>query len=190
VNPTWRTVASLGAALHFRDTVEMTPMNADADPAADPAPRLRSAVVVHAEEDSCEVWLEGALQRARYAPQFPRPRLERVLPGHLVAVAAAPDGNSVVLWRWYDAVVIGHDASGAVRLWEPAHGEVLARPRSFYARQIPGSRAYASAGLPGAEWWVASAVATSPEEAVVELDVVATLYSDNDLWGAALAGEV
>ncbi|HEX4018668.1 MAG TPA: hypothetical protein VHX15_18160 [Frankiaceae bacterium] len=150
-------------------------------------PRLRSAVVLHVEEDSCEVWLDGVQLQARYAPQFPGPRVERVSPGHLVALAAAPGGASVVLWRWYDAVVLGPGSSGAVRLWEPAHGEVVAQPRPSYEPQNPGSRVYASAGLPGAEWWVAGAVGP-PETAVVELDVVAALYTDNDLWNAALAG--
>ncbi|MGI8881282.1 MAG: hypothetical protein ACR2KJ_12415 [Jatrophihabitans sp.] len=149
--------------------------------------KLRSAVVVHVEEQSCDVWLGGSPEVARYAAQFPSPHLERVSPGHVVAVASAPDGTNVVLWRWYDAVVVGHDASGSVRLWEPAHGEVLARTRSSYEPQRPGSRVYASAGLPGAEWWAVSAVTASPEAAVVELDAVADLYTQNDLWRSALA---
>jgi hypothetical protein len=160
----------------------MTAMNARDDQ----APPLRCAIVLHVEEDSCDVWLDEARQRARYAPQFPHPRLDRVSPGHLVALAAAPDGGDVVLWRWYDAVVLGHDVSGAVRLWEPAHGEVLARPRASYEQHPPGRRAYASAGLPGADWWVAGAVVASPEDAMVELDAVAALYTENDLWGDAL----
>ena len=154
---------------------------------ADPVPQLQSAVVLDAQEDSCEVWLDGVRLPARYAPQFPRPRLERVSPAHLVALAVAPDGGRVVLWRWYDAVVLGDEQSGAVRLWEPAHGKVLAQPRSFYVRQKPGQRAYLSAGLPGAEWWVAGVVTESPNAAAVELDLVAALYLENELWSAALA---
>jgi hypothetical protein len=150
-------------------------------------PMLRTALVVRVEEYACELWLQGALGAARYAPQFPTPRVERVSPGHLVAVTTAPDGQNVVLWRWYDALVIGHDVAGDVRLWEPAHGEFTAQPRSSYARLSPGSRAYASAGLPGAEWWVTGAAATSPEAAVVELAAVAALYTENDLWASALA---
>ena len=148
---------------------------------------LRSAVVLQVEENWCEFWLGDARAQARYAPQFPGPHVERVSPGHLVAMAVAPDGGYVVLWRWYDAVVIAHEVTGEVRLWEPAHGEVLATPRPSYVHQNPGCRVYASAGLPGADWWVASAVGGSPQGAVVELDAVTALYTSNDLWGAALA---
>lgn len=152
-------------------------------------PQLRSAVVLRVEEDSCLAWQAGAELTARYAPQFPTPHVERVFPGHLVAIAAAPDGRSVVLWRWYDSVVLGHETSGEVRLWEPAHGEVVAQPRASYERLDPGSRAYASAGLPGAEWWVASGVPGSPGQApTVELDLVAALYTEYDMWGSALSG--
>ncbi len=158
------------------------------DTDADPAPSLHPAVVVHVEEDTCDVWRDGVSLTARYAPQFPGPRRERVSPGHLVALAAAPDAVPVVLWRWYDAVVLGHDPSGAVRLWEPAHGEVLARARPSYAPQPPGARVYASAGLPGADWWAVGAVTAAPETAPVELAAVAALYTDNGLWAAALAG--
>jgi hypothetical protein len=126
------------------------------------------------------------LTRARFAPQFPSPRTERVSPGHLVALAQAPDHGEVVLWRWYDAVVIEHSDNGAVHLWEPAHGEVVGSARPHCPRLLPGGRAFASAGLPGAAWWVTDAVAARPETAVVELTEVAALYSDNDLWGAAL----
>jgi hypothetical protein len=38
--------------------------------------------------------------------------------------------------------------------------------------------------------WVASRVAGSPEAVVVELDLVTALYTDNDLWGAALRASV
>ena len=147
----------------------------------DPTPRrLWCAVVLQVEEDRCEVWADGKTARPRFVPQFPSPRKERVSPGHLVAVATSADGQDVVVWRWYDAVVLGHDDTGAVRLWEPAHGEVNARPRPSYEPQEPGSRAYASAGLPGADWWVAGRV-----QASAELDAVDALYTDNELWSAA-----
>jgi hypothetical protein len=61
--------------------------------------------------------------------------------------------------------------------------------RPSYRQVEPGERAYASAGLPGAEWWVAGPAATSPALADVELDAVARLYSDNNLWPAALTLE-
>ena len=98
---------------------------------------------------------------------FPSPRVERVSPGHLVAIATGPDGTGVVVWRWYDAVVLGTEDDGSARLWEPAHGEVIAQPRASYGTQDPGSRAYASAGLPGAEWWVACS-ASGPGRVVRE----------------------
>jgi hypothetical protein len=115
---------------------------------------------------------------------FPSPRAERVSPGHLVAIATGPGGTDVVVWRWYDAVVLGTEDDGAVQLWEPAHGEVIARPRASYQKQDPGSRAYASAGLPGAEWWVADSACGAPHSVGVELDDVYALYTENDLWSA------
>lgn len=107
----------------------------------------------------------------------------------MIAIVTAPDGGEVVLWRWYDAVVLGYSEDGRVRLWEPAHGEVLAQPRPSHVQQAPGSRAYASAGLPGAQWWVAGRVMASPDDAEVELDAVAALYTDNNLWPAALRAD-
>src|SRR4051794_11878194 len=119
-----------------------------------PSVRLLScAVVLRVREDDCDVIRDGRLHVARFASVFPSPRTERVQPGNLVAMTAAADGVEVVLWRWYDAVVLD-DGSEEVRLWEPAHGEVLAQARGSYARRGPGTRAYLSAGLPGADWWV------------------------------------
>ena len=102
-------------------------------------------------------------------------------PGHLVAVAGAADGAQVVVWRWYDAVVLGEEA-GLVRLWEPAHGEVVARSRRAGQHRQPGTRAYLSAGLPGADWWVAGAAVAKAEEADVELDEVERFCTEHDLW--------
>lgn len=115
---------------------------------------------------------------------FPSPRVERVSPGHLVAVATGPNGTDAVVWRWYDAVVLGTDDDGSVRLWEPAHGEIIAQARPSYERQDPGSRAYASAGLPGAAWWVAASASGASHSAGVELDDVDALFAENDLWPA------
>ena len=105
-------------------------------------------------------------------------------PSHLVAIATGPDGTDVVVWRWYDAVVLGTEDDGSVRLWEWAHGEVIPQPRASYQKQDPGSRAYASAGLPGAEWWVTDRACGAPQRADVELDDVEALYTENDLWSA------
>ena len=118
----------------------------------------------------------------RYATSFPSPRMERVSPGNLVAVASAPGGGpDAVVWRWYDAVVLGNEG-GLVRLTEPGHGEVLARPRRADQPRQPGTRSYLSAGLPGAEWWVAGSAVNSAEDADVELDEVERFCTEHDLW--------
>jgi hypothetical protein len=87
----------------------------------------------------------------------------------------------VVVWRWYDAIILGEE-TGLVRLWEPAHGEVVARHRREQQQRLPGTRAYLSAGLPGADWWVAGAAVAKAEEADVELDEVERFCTDHELW--------
>lgn len=143
--------------------------------------RLRCGLVLRVREDSCDVQLGGQLHSVRYARQFPSPRAERVSPGHLVAVATLADGSAWVVWRWYDAVLLD-ERDGLVQLWEPAHGEVLARPRPSYRTAPPGGRAYLSAGLPGADWWVAGPAMATAEQADVELDAVENLYTEQGLW--------
>jgi hypothetical protein len=148
----------------------------------DPASTLRAAVVLRVTEDACEVLRAGQLSSVRFASAFPSPRTQRVSPGQLVAIAAAADGAEAVVWRWYDAVVLAEEA-GLVRLWEPAHGEVVARPRrDSSAGWQPGTRAYLSAGLPGAAWWVAGTVVTRPEDADVELDEVERFCAEHGVW--------
>ena len=142
--------------------------------------RLRSGIVLRVQEDACQILGEGQPSYVRFAKQFPSPRTERVSPGHLVAVANTPDGADAVIWRWYDAVILGEE-NGLVRMWEPAHGEVLAQPRRT-ERRAPGTRAYLSAGLPGADWWLAGPVAASAKGADVELDEVERFFSELDLW--------
>ena len=137
-------------------------------------------IVLSVDEAECEVRHGDGRRLVRYAPMFPSPRTERVQPGNLVALTASR-GIEVVLWRWYDAVVLGEEGD-AIRLWEPAHGEVLARRRDAYLSQEPGSRAYLSAGLPGAEWWAAGPAVAAPHEALVELDEVSKLYTEHGLW--------
>lgn len=131
----------------------------------------RPALVLGTSEDACTVFVQNQRAVVPYASFFPRPRAERVSPGHLVSTAAAPDGVDVVVWRWFDAVVL-QDAAGQVRLWEPGHGEVLAQARDPRRSYQPGSRAYLSAGLEGADWWVAGAAVARAEDAEVELDEV------------------
>ena len=144
-------------------------------------PRLRCGIVLGAGEDACQVLAGGQVVSVRYASQLPAPRRERVLPGHLVAIAGVPGGSAAVVWRWYDAVVLGSEA-GSVRLWEPAHGEVVAQPRRPQQRYDPGTRAYLSAGLPGAEWWVAGRAVDQAEDAEVELNEVGRFYAEQDMW--------
>lgn len=155
-------------------------MAASTDQRRAPA-RLRCGIVLHVQEDSCQVLREGQLSAVPYAKPFPSPRTARVSPGHLVAVAVASDGTEAVVWRWYDAVVLGEEA-GLIRLWEPAHGEVSARPRRTGMHWQPGTRAYASAGLPGAGWWVAGAAVAKAEHADVELDEVGRFCTAHGLW--------
>lgn len=152
------------------------------DDAPGTTPTLHTARVLRVTETSCDVRRDGGVATVAFAPTVPSPRTERVSPGHLVAIA----GRDVVVWRWFDAVVLGEEADGSVRLWEPAHGEVLARPRPGCRRLEPGVRAYASAGLPGADWWVAAAVGTGDVVPPVDLEEVAAFYTSNGLWTTAL----
>jgi hypothetical protein len=94
-----------------------------------------------------------------------------------------------MVWRWYDAVVLAHGDAGSVHLWEPGHGEVVAQARQSYRPVEPGERAYASAGLPGAEWWVAGGVTGSREGVDVDMAAVRALYTDNELWSAVFDRE-
>jgi hypothetical protein len=149
------------------------------------SPRLHCGIVLRVEEDVCQVLTGGRVVSVRYASQFPRPRTERVSPGHLVAVAEVPGGSDAVVWRWYDAVVLGNEA-GSIRLWEPAHGEVVARRRRPQQRHDPGTRAYLSAGLPGAEWWVAGRAVDRAEDADVELMEVERFFTEHGLWDSAI----
>jgi hypothetical protein len=135
---------------------------------------LRTGIVLSTTDETCTVAVDGTVTETRYAATFPRPRAERVQPGHLVALATAADGADVVVWRWFDAVVLGQDADG-VTLWEPVHGIVHATLRSGI-RYPPGSRAYASAGLPGADWWVAGPAVAVAEEADVDVDEVVAFF--------------
>jgi hypothetical protein len=165
----------------IRETGHMSTPEPDAAPALY---RLRTARVIRVYEDSCQVWSRGEVSSVRFASMFPTPRMGRVFPGHLVALATGPSGVEVVVWRWFDAVVLDSASDGPVRLWEPAHGEVIAKPRPAYVRQDPGSRAYASAGLPGAEWWVAHTADGAPDIVEVDLNEVHDFFADNDLWPA------
>lgn len=148
-------------------------------------PRLHCGIVLRVEEEVCQVLTGSQVAPVRYASQFPRPRTERVSPGHLVAVAEVPGGSDAVVWRWYDAVVLGNEA-GSIRLWEPAHGEVVAQRRRPQQRHDPGTRAYLSAGLPGAEWWVAGRAVDRAEDADVELMEVERFFTEHGLWDSAI----
>jgi len=99
----------------------------------------------------------------------------------LAAIATAADGTEVIVWRWFDAVVL-EESGGSISLWEPAHGSVRAQPRDPQHIHRPGSRAYISAGLPGADWWVAGPVVDRAEDANVELDEVERFFTGHGLW--------
>ena len=142
--------------------------------------QLRTAVVVNPAEDACQVFGHDQLDLVRYSVPF-KPRADRVTPGHLVAIASTGDGSDVIVWRWFDAVVL-KEAAAQVRLWEPTHGEVLAQRRPSSVPYQPGSRACLSAGLAGADWWVAGAAAVPAGDADVELEEVRRFYSDHGLW--------
>ena len=147
----------------------------------EPAGRLRPAIVLSTAEDACTVFAGWRTEVVAYARPFPAPRTERVAPGHLVSVATAADGSGVIIWRWFDAVVL-EGVAGAIRLWEPAHGTVLAQPRDRKHIYRPGGRAYLSAGLPGAEWWVAGPAVDVAEDADVDLDEVQRFFTSAGLW--------
>ncbi len=147
------------------------------------SPRLSTAIVLSTTEDDCTVVAADRRLTVPFAPPFPRPRVERVAPGHLVALARPTGGAAVVVWRWFDAVVLDTSDSG-ITLWEPLHGSVLAVPRDPGRSYRPGSRAYASAGLPGADWWVAGHAVDLAEEAEVDLDAVEQFFTEVGLWGS------
>ena len=137
------------------------------------------AVVLRPEEHRCEVTFGRGTALVAYGPPFSR-RAETLAPGHLVAVTNGPAGEALVIWRWYDAVVLGQTGE-EVRLWEPSHGEVLARPRHAQREYVVGTRAYASAGLPGADWWVEGPV-TAVQDVDVSMADVYAFYDAHDLW--------
>jgi hypothetical protein len=141
----------------------------------------RAAVVLRPGEDRCEVLLASGTALVEYAAPF-GPRAKSLTPGHLVAVTTTSDAPAFIIWHWFDAVVLEQSA-GQVRLWEPAHGEVLAQPRHALNRYPLGTRAYLSAGLPGADWWVEGTVG-SLEDADVQLDPVHEFYVEHDLWSS------
>lgn len=157
---------------------------ADPEPSLGTSTSLRPAIALRVDEEGCDTYDGVRIAPARFAPGFPRPRLERVSPGHLLALATAPDQDQVAVWRWYDAVVLGDQVDGGVRVWEPAHGVVRARRRHLSSTLVPGSRAYLSAGLPGADWWLAGPVVDDPSTAEVELGEVTRLYDENHLWSS------
>jgi hypothetical protein len=51
-----------------------------------------------------------------------------------------------------------------------------------WAAVSAGERAYLSASLAGADWWVAGPIAARAEDAQVELDEVGRFITDHDIW--------
>jgi hypothetical protein len=144
-----------------------------------PAAKLRSAIVLGTSEEPCTVIGQDQGTAIKYAGFFPSPRLERVAPGHLVPVTSA--WTSPSSWRWFDAVIL-EEVTGQVRLWEPNHGGGARQGRDPRPCQRPGSRAYLSAGLEGAEWWVAGPAVVRARDAEVELGEVQRFLSMHGLW--------
>jgi hypothetical protein len=66
--------------------------------ASDGPRHLRPALVLSSTEESCVVADDQGTRSVAFAAPFPRPRSERVLPGHLVATAAV-GGSDLVMWR-------------------------------------------------------------------------------------------
>jgi hypothetical protein len=89
---------------------------------------LTLAVVLDVTEEHCTTWPSEGQAETRFAVEFPRPRVERVSTGQLVALATMHDERTGIVWRWYDAVVVGENSPGRVRLWEPRHGALVATP--------------------------------------------------------------
>ena len=139
----------------------------------------RAGVVLRPGEQRCEVEFGTDARSVGYSIPF-GPRAETLAPGHLVAVTDASAIGPLVIWRWYDAVVLGRSAE-QVRLWEPNHGEVVGTLRNPRYEYPVGTRAYASAGLPGADWWVEGPV-SAVEDADVAMQQVREFYATHDLW--------
>src|SRR3954451_24076504 len=74
------------------------------------------AVVLRPAEDQCEVLSANGTALVAYAAPF-RSRAASLTPGHLVAVTSGSEAAPVIIWRWFDAVVLEQSAEG-VRLWE------------------------------------------------------------------------
>jgi hypothetical protein len=81
------------------------------------------------------VWAGAEGSSVQFAGTFPTSRVEQVSPGHLVAIATGPTDSEAVALRCYDAVRLGLEGIGSVRLWEPTHGEVIAQPRESYEQR-------------------------------------------------------
>lgn len=79
----------------------------------------------------------------RYARLFPSQRTEHVSPGHLVAMATATHGIETVVWRWYDALVLGDEKGRGQALGASTRrgaGSASARVRTRaarYSRLVP-----------------------------------------------------
>jgi hypothetical protein len=144
-----------------------------------PPPRLTLGLVTTVTEQTCRLVADGGIGVVEFAEFFPGPRIERVCPGHLVAIASVGAGERVV-WRWFDAVVVGGEGQSPL-LWETSHGVVRAVPRDESVEYPLGGRAYMSAGLPGAEWWVEGRAVDRSEEANVDLDLVGAFLAEHGL---------
>lgn len=100
---------------------------------------------------------------------------------YIVAIADDVDGTALIISRWFGAVVtdVG-DGQGA--LWNRFTGRSWLGPAIPTVRFPVGSRAYASSGLSGAEWWVAGYAAVRAGDADVDADQVVEFFTAHGLW--------
>ena len=146
-------------------------------------PWIHCGIVLRTDEDACQVVTEGAVTSVRYAPRFPVPRRERVLPGHLVAIAER-DGTAVVVWRWYNAVVL--DSDPELRPPLGASARRSHRQATLPAGAIRSRDSRLPVGGPARRRLVVAGQAVDrPEHAGVELGEVDRLYTEHDLWNSA-----
>ena len=99
---------------------------------------LRCATALRVQEQSCEVLAGSRSVSVGYLASFSSPRTERVSPGHLVALATGPTGTAAVVWRWYDAVVLGEDELQA-RWWELAERCFIDREHGSWHHELDPS---------------------------------------------------
>jgi hypothetical protein len=86
----------------------------------------RAAVVLRPKEQHCEVSFGVETAVVGYGIPF-SPRARTLTPGHRVAVTDGPDAALLIIWRWYDAVVLEQGCrTGPALGTEPRRGACTA----------------------------------------------------------------